>query len=224
MNDDRLHVHDSTSIVGCVADHDNRRDGTTENKDLEDDNISQSLSTPSNQDSKATSSPRETVASNASHDKHSTAGKVNWNNAEQARHWCFTFNNYSTEDLLNIKERLKKAEGGQIVSAVVGEEVGENGTPHLQAYIHFKKVMRQSGIHKFFGYSSPCMHLSVHGKNPDGTSNGKPPVASFQYCMKDDKYFTFGKNLDEITRIKDKTKAGTGRSNDNWSAITKAEK
>ena len=40
--------------------------------------------------------------------------------------------------------------------------------------------------------------------------------------MKDDKCFTVGKNLDEMMRIKDKTKAGTGRSNDNWSAITKA--
>ena len=40
--------------------------------------------------------------------------------------------------------------------------------------------------------------------------------------MKDDKCFIVGKNLDEIARIKDKTKAGTGRSNDNWSAITKA--
>ena len=78
MNDDRLHVHDSISIVRCVADHDNRRDGTTENKNLEDDNISQSLSTSSNQDSEATSPPQETVTSNASHDKHSTAGKVNW--------------------------------------------------------------------------------------------------------------------------------------------------
>lgn len=40
--------------------------------------------------------------------------------------------------------------------------------------------------------------------------------------MKENKFSIFGKNLDEITKLKGKTKAGTGRSSDKWTAITDA--
>lgn len=74
----------------------------------------------------------------------------------------------------------------------------------------------------FFGCSKPCMHLSQHGKDKNGNPNGKPPVASLRHCMKENKFSIFGKNLDEITKLKGKTKAGTGRSSDKWTAITDA--
>ena len=58
--------------------------------------------------------------------------------------WCFTLNNYTIEDcssiVLTIRDKCKKA--------IVGKEVGENGTPHLQGYLELKKKGRPVGIFK----------------------------------------------------------------------------
>ena len=64
------------------------------------------------------------------------------------------------------------------------------------------------------------MHLSVQGK--EGPHKGKPPLAAFSYCMKDNDYYVIGKNLDEIDKLKSKTKSGTGRCSDAYTQITDA--
>jgi hypothetical protein len=48
---------------------------------------------------------------------------------------------------------------GVVITAIIAKEVGENGNRHFQGYLHFKKLMRQSAIHVFLGYDSPCMHF-----------------------------------------------------------------
>jgi len=49
----------------------------------------------------------------------------------QCKRWCFTFNNYNQEDYTNLIKTFTKMNIGYII----GEEVGANGTPHLQGYI-----------------------------------------------------------------------------------------
>lgn len=58
----------------------------------------------------------------------------------QAIHWCFTFNNYDKD----APSALEKVFKNICIKYVFQEEVGEEGTPHLQGYIHLKKKMRWS--------------------------------------------------------------------------------
>ena len=61
---------------------------------------------------------------------------------ERSRKYCFTINNWTSSDLYAVKNMFKSASYG-----IVGQEVGENGTHHLQGYVRFKndksfKVMK----------------------------------------------------------------------------------
>ena len=58
-----------------------------------------------------------------------------------AKRWCFTLNNYTDEDTNRVREAFNNE---NCVFAIVGREIGENGTPHLQGFIHLrnKKTFR----------------------------------------------------------------------------------
>ena len=56
----------------------------------------------------------------------------------QAKHWCFTLNNYTADEydaLSAIGHELPK----EISYIIVAKETGETGTPHLQGYISFDR-------------------------------------------------------------------------------------
>jgi len=59
----------------------------------------------------------------------------------RSRNWCFTLNNYSEDDY----QRLL---GTESVYIVVGKEVGESLTPHLQGFVVFKDARTLSVIKK----------------------------------------------------------------------------
>jgi hypothetical protein len=213
-----------------IIDSDNANPGDSNNDDPgnagtisfndKPDNSSQPLPPSPYQNSGGDETIGEELASNATIIERGVSG-TKWNNSNQARHWCLTKNNYTFDDETQWKEALVEGHAkGEVVTAIVAKEVGESGTPHFQAYIHFKKLKRQSAIHGFFGYDSPCIHLSVQGK--EGRLTGKPPLAAFRYCMKGGDYYVIGKNLDEIDRLKTKTIAGTGRCSSGYIQLTEA--
>ena len=49
----------------------------------------------------------------------------------RSRGWCFTLNNYSVEE----EETIRNAPCAYML---FGRERGDEGTPHLQGYVHFK--------------------------------------------------------------------------------------
>ncbi|HHZ82357.1 MAG TPA: hypothetical protein EYN64_06535, partial [Flavobacteriales bacterium] len=88
--------------------------------------------------------------------------------------WCFTLNNYSEDNISSIITNIKT----NCKFAIVGEEVGESGTPHLQGYIEFKKKARPKGIF--------CE--GIHWEKAKGNRQ-----VNIDYCSKEDKVvFTLG--------------------------------
>jgi len=62
-----------------------------------------------------------------------------------SKHWIFTWNNYSEED---IEEIIGSSNSSKIQRFVFQEETGENGTPHLQGYIQFTTKKRPFSVFK----------------------------------------------------------------------------
>ncbi|AXH75926.1 MAG: putative viral replication protein [Cressdnaviricota sp.] len=60
-----------------------------------------------------------------------------------SKHWVFTFNNYSEENIVQMCHvfRLRSTK------YYFAREVGESGTPHLQGVVSFKKKLRPLSIH-----------------------------------------------------------------------------
>jgi len=118
--------------------------------------------------------------------------------------YCFTLNNYTEDEYANIK-RVCESES---LYAIVGREVGEQGTPHLQGYIRFKKSYR---FHTIKDRYLPRCHIEVAAGSPHSNRI---------YCSKDGNFEEFGElpesseggsTRDEIARrfVSD---MGTGRA------------
>lgn len=87
----------------------------------------------------------------------------------QSRHWCFTLNNYTAEDVASL-DALGTSD--EVSYVVYGKEVGANGTPHLQGYIIFARKKRMREASRYF-IANP--HLEA--------KRGTPEQAA-QYCKK----------------------------------------
>lgn len=94
----------------------------------------------------------------------------------QAKRWCFTLNNYSSEEVSSITALFDRED---VQYLVFGYEVGESGTQHLQGYIHFTIAKRFSFVQE----SIPRAHLEV--------ARGSNEQAS-EYCKKDGNFVEFG--------------------------------
>ena len=97
--------------------------------------------------------------------------------SRQAKHWCFTINNYgaSTEETL-------RGLGQQdcCVYLVFGREVGQEGTKHLQGYVAFKQRKALGPVKTLLGGTA---HLEP--------AKGSPAQAS-EYCKKDKDFEEYG--------------------------------
>lgn len=90
----------------------------------------------------------------------------------QHRGWAFTTNNYTLEDMECIRTWPDKDE---VKRVMVSEEVGDEGTPHLQGCIMFDNAKRFSWVKKWFEQLT-CAHLG-------GARNWRRLV---NYCCKPD--------------------------------------
>lgn len=86
-----------------------------------------------------------------------------------SKKWCFTLNNYEEDEWLQILEVLK--EKGKFI---MGKEVGEQGTPHIQGYVEFHKKCRPLECIK---------NKRIHWEKAKGNQE-----QNLKYCSKDGIY------------------------------------
>lgn len=92
--------------------------------------------------------------------------------ANSAKYWCFTWNNYP-EDGVKQCEKVFSANSAKFI---IGEEVGESGTPHLQGYVECARKMR---------WSEFKLDKSIHWEIRRGNTE-----QNVKYCSKDGKFTT----------------------------------
>lgn len=86
------------------------------------------------------------------------------------KHWCGTVNNYCEEDESML---LSLVDTGVASYIVVGREVGDSGTPHLQVFVQLVKQTRGTAVSKLtrtLGYWQLMYSTSI---------------AASEYCKKD---------------------------------------
>lgn len=113
----------------------------------------------------------------------SSGGKSgNTRQISPSKHWCFTFNNYTQEDISSIVQ----IDSSIVPKYVFQEEVGESGTPHLQGYICFSEKKRPKSVF------SEKNHRGIHWEKCRNIQK------SIIYCMKPEtrKGEIFTRNID----------------------------
>lgn len=116
------------------------------------------------------------------------------------RGYCFTLNNY-TEDEENIIYSLPWEYSDSY--GVVGKEIGESGTPHLQGYIRFKNATSFNTVKALL----PRAHWESQQGTVDQAAN---------YCKKEDDYFEWG--IKPMSQA-EKGECGKLSAKDQWKLI-----
>lgn len=93
--------------------------------------------------------------------------------SDRARSWCFTLNNYSDAEYESILSCLR----GKKDKWIVGKEVGENGTPHLQGYFYHNLQTRFGTLKKW----NKRIHWEIARASADD---------NWKYCSKDEDFVT----------------------------------
>lgn len=95
-----------------------------------------------------------------------------------SKRWCFTLNNYTEDQFVHIQTICNR----NSAKFIIGKEVGESGTPHLQGYIEFSRRLRPRKL--FFD--------AIHWESARGSR-----ADNVGYCSKDGNYIVFGFYVDK---------------------------
>ncbi len=97
-----------------------------------------------------------------------------------ANAWCFTLNNYTENELGALVQLFSTLTDKYYY--IVGEEIGEQGTPHLQGYIEKKTGrFRPLPLFEVKRNNVQCMHFEKAKGNR---------TQNYKYCSKDNKFVT----------------------------------
>lgn len=118
----------------------------------------------------------------------------------RGRNWCFTLNNYTEGEHAQICG-LQSDDGVRYL--IMGKEVGESGTAHLQGYIEFQKA-------KEFGNVKKHLVERVHLEPAKGSSK-----QNAAYCSKDGDFVEFGTPVGQgcrtdLASVRSQLEAGVG--------------
>lgn len=88
----------------------------------------------------------------------------------------FTLNNYTEKE---IEEYIDLCENEIISYLIMGKEIGEKGTPHLQGYMQFPKQLSNKQVKN--------LNKRMHYERCTGDD-----IDNFIYCHKDKNYYIYG--------------------------------
>jgi len=91
--------------------------------------------------------------------------------------WCFTLNNWCEEEFVYLATFCKENSNEEYV---IGKEVGEMGTPHLQGFIKFTSKVRPL---------EKCANKRIHWEKCKGSLSD-----NVKYCTKENNFLK-GKNI-----------------------------
>lgn len=94
--------------------------------------------------------------------------------ATKYRHFAFTLNNYTDDDLTQLRELAPK-----VKYLVFGKETSNSGTPHLQGFVSFPNPRSVNRLHSLFHHPA---HWEV----------ARDARAAAEYCKKDGDYTEYG--------------------------------
>lgn len=97
----------------------------------------------------------------------------------KSKHWCFTLNNYTDSELQHLNG-LFSSKGSQISYLILGKEVGESGTTHIQGFISCESRV-----------SFRQIRLRVSDRAHFERAKGTPEQAA-EYCRKDGDFIEYG--------------------------------
>lgn len=99
-----------------------------------------------------------------------------------ANAWCFTLNNYTEREFEFLSSEFRKKPEKYFY--IVGKEVGESGTPHLQGYVALK--------HKGKKFRPlPSLAVKRDGKNAMHFERARGNrEQNYKYCSKDGNFIT----------------------------------
>lgn len=114
---------------------------------------------------------------------------------KQSKYYVFTLNNYEQVDVEHISTWI---DAGIASYLCFGREVGESGTHHLQGYVQFNAIQRDTSARKYLpkAHWEPQMDTNEHAR---------------EYTQKDGDYTELG--------IFIKTRGGAGARNDLSNAV-----
>lgn len=112
------------------------------------------------------------------------------------RDFCYTLNNYTDEEYKSLQDI-------ESIYHIIGKEIGEQGTPHLQGYIYFKNPRAFTSMKKTLG-------SRVHYECTKGT-----PTEASTYCKKDNNFIEIGEcpkqgKRTDIETVRDELNLGNG--------------
>lgn len=102
----------------------------------------------------------------------------------RGHHWCFTLNNPAEQLVAGLALDSPVVWLPPHKYLVIGQEVGESGTPHLQGYVAFQENLRFSAIKAF---SPQCAAAHWEQKSKHSTY-----AQAAQYCKKDGTFTEWG--------------------------------
>ncbi len=94
---------------------------------------------------------------------------------QRSRDWCYTLNNYTNEEYDKFKLIV-------CTYHVIGKEIGESNTPHLQGYIYFPSARTWSATKKKF-----CERVHIKSRYRTSTI-----AQAAKYCRKENNYIEIG--------------------------------
>lgn len=93
-----------------------------------------------------------------------------------AKNWCLTLNNWCDDEFIRIQD-FGRSECGYII---IGKEVGETGTPHLQCYFQCSRKWTLAQLKRVLGHRP---HLEVARGSPEQNRT---------YCSKEGDFSEIG--------------------------------